>query len=350
MQRGGHILPGDLIETSQNGHIWISLIDGAMIRISPKSTFSIESFEISKEKLIFFHRVNSGNINWISRTEQSESPKSSLETDRVFYPFLDIHQLMSFLNFSSLEKNYSENFHYEKYRYLNFLKKNNGELLTNKTVEHIINTPYLLVDFTNANLEFVVDWTSSDYVKVRESDDNISFYIKNINNLKEINLTKNQWYKINTSGIANENKGDKAWFGDYVIADIPSLKIMNELYISIASKKFFSSNSYTTFWKKYLISSKNIDNRKKYLLEYMNKQGASFVNERAVFLRRNMQKSRFSLKNYLNSYYFHSSYFNRVLSELKIEFRITKGESPLKKILRFNSDINAIFEKIKHRE
>ena len=72
------------------------------------------------------------------------------------------------------------------------------------------------------------------------------------------------------------------------------------------------------FWKKYMISDENLISRKKYLIDYMNKQGASFLGERDVFVRKNDYKNEKTMTNYFDRYFRYSNYFNRLFSELKL--------------------------------
>jgi len=96
--------PGDLIETKESGHLWLSLIDGTMIRLAPNSTYSLEFFEKSEKKVILYHRINNGNVHFISRLQKSVTPSSTIETDRIFYPFFDVHEYSRLFSFSEERK------------------------------------------------------------------------------------------------------------------------------------------------------------------------------------------------------------------------------------------------------
>ena len=52
--KNGIVRSGDLVETSENGHLWLTLIDGSLIRLSPRTIFSVEGFEASRSKLVYF--------------------------------------------------------------------------------------------------------------------------------------------------------------------------------------------------------------------------------------------------------------------------------------------------------
>jgi hypothetical protein len=344
LKKNGHFKQGDLIETEENGHVWISLIDGTMIRLSPSSTYSIESFEVSPVNLLFFHRINNGNVSFISRQDKSLSPLSVLETDRIFYPFFDIYELSDFLKFSNKDKYDARIIQSEKYRYLNFLKNNNKHIFNKKKVQHVVSTPFLTIDLLKVHIEFVVDWKGRDFIKINQSNEEITYYKKNIDRLEKVSFDNlNTWYEVSSRKIKVVSDSNLAWFGDFVTSDIPSLKVITENFITKNSAVFFTSSPMETPLRKYMISNQNLLDRKKYLISYLNKQGASFLGERAVFVRKNNYKNKFKLSNYLGMYYKYSNHFNRLFSELKIDLKLTKRDSPLKKMLKMNSEMDQYF-------
>ena len=345
IQKGTRFLQGDLIETSSGGHVWLSMIDGTMIRLSPNSTYSIEGFEISESYLIIFHRMNNGNINFVSRQGVGVAPTSTVETDRVFFPFFELPEYRKFLDFSEVSNNSTEDFHQQKYRYLNFLIKNNNGILENKKVQHVVNTPYLIFDFEKADLEFIIDWAGNDFVKIKKTSGAFNVFRKNINSLERREMTTlGTWYEVGDDVFEISRDANLAWFGDLVTSDIPSLKILRELFISEKSKKFFSSNSHENFWQKYIISDSNLIDRKEFLQNFMNKQGASFINERSVYVRENIKQEKFNLRRYLSKYYEYSNYFNRVFSEFEIDVKFKNTRIGVSKMLKLNNEINELFK------
>ena len=344
VKKGSQFKQGDLIETSSSGHVWIALIDGTLIRLSPDSTYSLESFEVSQLSLLMFHRINNGNINIIPRKEKGVGPQSTIETDRVFLPVFELFDFRKFLDYSSLTKNRIDNLHKEKYRYLNFLKKNNEGILEGKGVLHVVNTPFMIFEFDKADMEFVIDWAGSDFIKIRSKFKNFKSYKKNIIALKESEeFNTNTWYEINQKETKVSRNSSSAWFGDLVISDIPSIRILAEMFISENARKFFFSTSHKNFWAKYLISDKNLKDRKKFLLEYMNKQGASFLNERAVYIKNQKSNGISPLSSYLNKFYQYSNYFNRLFAELKLEVDAKNKVVGVAKMLELNNKLDAIF-------
>lgn len=344
-KKNGLLKQGDLVETKDNGHAWISLVDGTIIRMSPNSIYSLESFEVSPKNIIFFHRINNGNVIFASRREESSGPSSVFESDRIFYPFFDFHEFADFLDFSKRDNYTSRTFHNEKYRMLNFLKANNRGILDSKKINHIINSPYLIIDFKQADLEFVVDWQGNDHIKVSRIDEGAIFYKKNIERLEKFDFSKKKvWYSIGLSGVVEIVDSNLYWFGDFSVSDIPSIEIISEIFISKNAGLFFSSNSQMKFWRRYMISDVNLKNRKKFLIEYMNKQGASFLGERESFLKKNGIKNIDKMNRY-SDYYEYSNYFNRLFSEIKISFNGVSRENMLREVIMFNNKMSMYFNK-----
>lgn len=344
VKKGTLFKSGDLIETLDNGHLWLGLIDGTVIRIGPKSIYSLEFFEKSNEQLILFHRINNGNVHFLSRLNKSASPSSIIETDRIFYPFFNVLEFAKFLEFSNQNNFNSEKIHKEKFKFLNYLLKINDGFNRGVKVGHVINTPFLIFDTENIEGEFLVDWHGRDFVKLMDHSENLKIYKKNIKDLEEIKISeKNIWWEASLDDFKINNDSNLAWYGDFVIKDIPSIRIIVELLIMDEGISFFSKMNNVKLWDKHQLSEKKLNDRKNYLINYLNKQGASFLNERDTFVRTNKYEDEISLKTYLIDYYQYSSYFNRLFSELDIEFKISDSRNLLKKIIKFNKKMDYFF-------
>ena len=50
-QKGGSVQEGDVIRTSDNGHVHIRFIDGARVSVRPNSVFRIHEFKYSPPRL-----------------------------------------------------------------------------------------------------------------------------------------------------------------------------------------------------------------------------------------------------------------------------------------------------------
>jgi len=340
--------PGDLIETKESGHLWLSLIDGTMIRLAPNSTYSLEFFEKSEKKVILYHRINNGNVHFISRLQKSVTPSSTIETDRIFYPFFDVHEYSRLFSFSKERKFDSKKMHKEKFNFLNFLIKVNEGFNRDIEVEHIINTPFLIFDALAINVEFLINWQGFDFVKFHEMDSKLKVFKKNISKLQDVAISKKKvWYEASMNKIEVSERSDLAWYGQFVTSDIPSIRIIAELFIQDQGESFFSKSNNKKLWRKYELSEKKLALRKEFLIDYFNKQGASFLNERAEFVTRERYDNREILENYLFDYYQYSRYFNRLFSELNLEIDLSDSKSLLKKIIKFNNKIDYLFRDFK---
>lgn len=344
INQGGFLKAGDLIETKKDGHIWLTLIDGTLVRMSPLSIFSIETFEFTNNEVIFFHRVNLGNVKWLSRDEKGEGPNTFTETDRIFYPFFDLVELVGFTNYLKKVNDLNGDIHLAKYKYLNFYKKINSGIFGSLKYSHIISTPHLILESSNSKLEFIIDETGDDYLKINAAKKDFKTYKKEYDGLVLLDLEKEVWNKFNLEGVNKDENSKLAWFGDYVSSEIPSISIMREKFLKYHYEGFYKN----LFVKDYLINSELDNNRlmqrKKYLKEYFNDEGISFLNQRAVLVKKNRTPKVNTLENYANVFFKYSNFFNRFFSEVKINFDLTVDKDVFQKLLIFNNKMDELFE------
>ncbi len=80
---------GDEIHTGVNSYLWLSLIDGTLVRIAPESSVSILEVNITPDEVFFQARMHQGYIHWQPRSGRSQKPMTAPETDPLFLPLMD---------------------------------------------------------------------------------------------------------------------------------------------------------------------------------------------------------------------------------------------------------------------
>lgn len=80
---------GDEIHTGVNSYLWLSLIDGTLVRIAPESSVSFLEVNITTDEVFFQARMHQGYIHWQPRSGRSQKPMTSPETDPLFLPLMD---------------------------------------------------------------------------------------------------------------------------------------------------------------------------------------------------------------------------------------------------------------------
>ena len=144
------IREGDEIQTKKDSYLWLFLMDGTMVRVSPKTSLTMREINISPNEVFFHARINFGNVLWLSREGSSFEEKVDRETDSLFHPHplfevlpklkkkeINENDLFSYLEDSSptlnqykrlnleIKKNFSQ---YNSKRSIAFLVMPNGTL------------------------------------------------------------------------------------------------------------------------------------------------------------------------------------------------------------------------------
>ena len=60
---------GDILETKATGACWVVLLDGALLRISPRSSISLSEVMFNESSFNAFIRLNRGEVYFLSRSK-----------------------------------------------------------------------------------------------------------------------------------------------------------------------------------------------------------------------------------------------------------------------------------------
>ncbi len=240
------VMEGDEIFTMKDSYLWIYLLDGTMIRMSPESSITVKEINRGKSENMIYARLNTGNILWWSRTRNKFKSKDIKETDSLFLPLamyeanskqirfkVEEDDLFSFLQADTKKS--------EKYTRLNELIEKSNEIETHPTYS-FLTFPNGSVFGKNVVAEFVVLNGNSSYVKSRGpekqgligqwQDDPLSFYFRGFNNTNVASLERDQWYRVDKKGRILEKENDITRFamGEFITSNIPSILIARELF------------------------------------------------------------------------------------------------------------------------
>ncbi|MEE2743410.1 MAG: hypothetical protein VYD54_05845, partial [Bdellovibrionota bacterium] len=80
------IREGDEIQTFKDSYLWIFLLDGTMVRLSPLSSITLKEINLTQREVFIHARVNFGNLLWLSRDDVGLSEIEKRETDTLFQP------------------------------------------------------------------------------------------------------------------------------------------------------------------------------------------------------------------------------------------------------------------------
>jgi len=254
---------GDDIVTLKESYLWIYLMDGTMVRLSPESSITLREINIGTHEVMIQVRLNSGNILWLGRNQLPFEVTDGRETDTLFLP-LSHHEANPELEmvdvnkpdlFSWIEKDRTFEKQLER---LNQLVEENNKIVKDKKSYAFLVMPNGSVFGENIQAEFIILLGGESYLKSRlpahmnqksdtssESVPQMTFYFRGFENNREMPLALNQWYEIEPRGrsISPYEPPSLYGIGEFITARIPSILIARELMLKQYSEFVFTEMS-----------------------------------------------------------------------------------------------------------
>lgn len=362
------IMEGDEIFTMKDSYLWIYLMDGTLVRMSPESSLTIKEINRGKNANMIYARLNTGNILWWSRVNNQFEVKDFKETDSLFLPLtmyeansrqtrfkVEEDDLFSFLQ--------ADTHHGKKYKRLNELIQKSNETASFPT-HSFLTFPNGSVYGKNVVAEFIILNGNESYIKSRgqkkqglvgdweESD--LTFFFRGFNNTNEVILELDQWYEVDKKG-RNLSKADdinRFRMGEFITSNIPSILIAREILFQKHSS-FMHDSSMTDLdlaqnhgyrlWEDFDSSETDLSKRIQFLKEYTRRIETTNL----VVRERFNQKLRDRGDEVLNSEY-SAKYYRRAIGHF---YNYREGVSILsnnKEVL--NSERKEFWKRIHERK
>ena len=256
---GTNITEKEDINTGKDSYLWIFLMDGTLVRLSPNTSLTFHEINISPQEVFFFARLNWGNIFWMSRSRSYYEEINLSETETISLPL----RYFEANTFASLQELFP--LPIKKYKKLNSLIEGNNLFAKDKSHYLFLTMSNGSIFLKDGNAEFFRQEVGKSYVKLK-SDDALfqeyvrksegTFFYRGLINDKEFPLKLNVWYEIDEEG---ENisyfKHDYIFkMGEFIVKRIPTVLIARELFFkqyspflfdrSLNSKTFFDNYGY----------------------------------------------------------------------------------------------------------
>ena len=248
------IREGDEVLTMEDSYLWIFMLDGTMVRLSPNSAISFKEINITASEIFLHARINMGNVLWLSRDKSKLQEQVLRETDTIFLPlaFYEVAQTThvpedysDLFNFVDLEKEYAV-----KYQKLNELIEQNNKFAEKESSAFIVLPNGTIWGQTGLRMELIVLAGDKSYVKNRSfkylnesaSEENkvASFFYRGLENREEMSLKQDQWYEIDERGrTIFPVDGKQFAIGELLTKRIPSILIARELLLQRYSQFLF---------------------------------------------------------------------------------------------------------------
>lgn len=248
---------GDELTTGKDSYIWIFLLDGTLVRLSPNSSISFKEINIGIDDIFLHARMNYGNILWLPRDPRLVKESNLRETDSLFLPLDLLDANMEIENNDYTEKNlYSalrvpENnwIHSKK---LNQLINENNLIIDYKPTYSFLIMPNGSVFGANLQMEFVVLDGGPSFIKKRDQNQQrlkvgeipdvdaeletpSLFYYRGFQNRQVTQLENGFWYMVTKDGMglgkSQVKNGPEYAMGEFITRRVTSLLIARELML-----------------------------------------------------------------------------------------------------------------------
>lgn len=294
----------DEVYTGKNGHLWIELVDGTTIRVSPKTSLIFNEVNLGKTRVFYYLNLNWGNIVWKSRGKEFFKRKPQKETDQLFLP--------SPIAEANYQRNPSLDLFSDEGKYLQIDRLNkaiegNNSILKNvySTVILSFQNGYLLGDspnfevlsllgntnyFYNNGIQDKEFWKRSLDIKLRH----LTVHFEQ--NEKGEEIDENTWTELNLDGGSLSSNPETAiplYFNQYVTTHIPTVLLAREVFFERYFADIFSPQTST-------LTLANKFGYRQWERETFNNMDD--LTARETFLRRYMQRERKYHKELLSTY------------------------------------------------
>lgn len=258
------IKEGDEVVTEANSYMWIFLMDGTLVRISPHTSISFNEFNVSNDRFFHYARLNKGHILWYSRVAGLVKNFHLHETDTLFLPLkLKEANIENFLRqkYQSLSEEKKQEDIYnpinatkEQTTYLNSLIGKNYKL-GYKTSEVLLVLPNGTINAENAVLDVFCEAGTESYVRSRDISNNfdgensfdpkVYLFFRGYNNKASRTLDLDTWYSISIEGRDYKKidvPSQEIYWSEFVTKRIPTILLAREILLNRFSKQLLSKN------------------------------------------------------------------------------------------------------------
>lgn len=246
---------GEEIYTEKESYLWLFLLDGTIVRLSPESSITIVEFNLTEKGFFIFARVNYGHILYLSRTESMIKEDNERDTDVTFFPLPSYEAMVE-----------SDTINYKENNLLNFLSdsekslkhkkllnekitKNNNFVKAKKTYSFVV-FPTGTVEGYEMALEVISHFGEETYIKGKNQESldikqeewaPLKLTLRGLESFEVKELPRGSWYKINGRGREVSDLEDDFWprSGEFVTRRITGIFQMREEMLQDNSPIFF---------------------------------------------------------------------------------------------------------------
>lgn len=248
------VYEGDELVTQTDSYLWVYLLDGTLVRLSPDSSVTMKELNIGEEENFIHARLNVGNIVWLSRSKHKHLENNKRETDALFLPLV-FHQanpkeekedeLSEDNLFAALEEDQTN---LKQTQRLNQLIEENNKWIEERSTHSFLVMPNGTVFGESVQAEFIVLLGGESFIKQRglaeqnlsgeEAPPMLNFYYRGFENNSEYPLKLSQWYQVDARGRSLSEYEAPSLFGmgEFITSRITSIRVAREMLLKRYSK------------------------------------------------------------------------------------------------------------------
>ncbi len=348
---------GDEIQTKKDSYLWLFLMDGTMVRLSPKTSITMREINISPSEVFFHARINFGNVLWLSREGSLFNELKERETDALFHPH-PLFEVLPKLKKKQINENdlfsYLEDFSptLNQYKRLNVeIKKNNSYFKSKRSMAFLV-MPNGTLFGERLNVEMIVLLGGETFLKRRTfkqlglKEKGVpesllaEVFLRGYENKKGNLIEEGQWYEIDKSGeslkVLELMEYRKFLMGEFLTQRIPTILLGREAFLKRYSSFIFNKRLTSKqlalrygyrLWRGWDSRKKEMKERVEYLKEYTRRVETTVLKEslklRKRFIKRKEKvhpityDSRF-YKKAMESYYKSLAYPSSLESDKEV--------------------------------
>jgi len=237
------IREGDEVVTKKDSYLWLFLLDGTMVRLSPETSLSFNEFNVGRDKNFIFARLNYGSLYWLSRSKNHLVQNKKRETDQLFLPLM----------FKKANLFSNDNFE-KRFSYLNELITSNNQKVK-KTTQMFLVMPNGSVMGDEVSGDFVSLFNGQTFFKVRDrselglkgefkKENKVSLFLRGEQGDKSRDVITGKWFELDQLGTKLSPVSDKKLsLSEFPTRNIPTLLTARELMMKEYSLFLFSGFS-----------------------------------------------------------------------------------------------------------
>ena len=312
---------GDEIQTKKDSYLWLFLMDGTMVRVSPQTSLTMREINISPNEVFLHARINFGNVLWLSREGSFFDERSERETDALFHPH-PLYEVLPKLENKKIDEN--DLFSYleedstalSQYKRLNVeIKKNNPYYQSKKSIAFLV-MPNGTLFGERLKVELIVLLGGETFLK-RRTFKELGFkekslpesllaevFLRGYENKKGNLIEEGQWYEIDKNGsslrVLESNEYKRFLMGEFLTQRIPTIFLGREVFLrrystfifnnELTSKQLALLHGYR-LWRSWNSKKKEMKERVDYLKEYTRRVETTVLKE-SLKLRQRLIKRK----------------------------------------------------------